>query len=50
MELPHQTHKEVPPGWVVALGGLFARPARKPPLLLTGPRYPADCRPRGGLA
>lgn len=50
MELLHQTHKEVPFGWVTALTALFARPARKPQLLLTGPRYPADCRPHSGIA
>jgi hypothetical protein len=50
MELLHQTHKEVPIGWLAALNTLFARPARKPRLLLSGPRYGADCRPRGGVA
>jgi hypothetical protein len=50
MELLHQTHKEVPFGWLAALNALFARPVPKKPLLLTGPRYQADCRPHGGIA
>ena len=43
MELPHQTHKEVPTGWVLALAELIdnaRRPQpRREPLLLTGPRH-----------
>ena len=50
MELPHQTHKEVPVGWFAALTGLFARRGRRTRLLLTGPVSPVDCRPHGGIA
>ena len=43
MELPHQTHKEVPTGWVFALAELLDRArrprARREPLLLSGPRH-----------
>ena len=53
MELPNQTHKEVPVGWFVALTELLdrvRRPApRRAPLRLTGPRH-LDAGPRGGLA
>ena len=53
MELPHQTHKEVPTGWVLALAELIEsvrRPrARRAPLLLTGPRHLGH-GPSGGLA
>ena len=49
MELPHQTHKEVPTGWVLALAALLdharRRRPRRQPLLLTGPRHAG-----GGLA
>ena len=49
MELLHQTHKEVPTGWVFALTELLDR-ARRPrprrePLLLSGPRHAG-----GGIA
>lgn len=52
MELVHQTHKEVPTGWVLALAELIDQ-ARQPkprraPLLLTGPRHVESTR--GGLA
>jgi hypothetical protein len=50
MEMPHQSHKEVPFGWYTALAGLFAPRRRRQVLLLTGPRHAGDCRPHGGVA
>ena len=50
MELPNQSHKEVPVGWFAALTSLFARRRRRARLLLSGPVSPIDCRPHGGIA